>query len=410
MRAKLLPLYCVFWVLLSFSGSALQAQTGGFVYVTTAVANQPGAVSGYSIDGKTGAITAIPGSPFPAGLSPFSVAVHPTGEFAYVANAASNDISAYRIDGATGALTPVLGSPFAAGAIPVWVTIDPEGRFAYFANAGSGSQNGDSISAYAIDAITGGLHPLSGVKFPPGYGASSATVDTTGKFLYATSCQTDQFGFCSAGTNVVFAYSIDRTLGTLTPVAGSPFPAGSTPRSIAADPTGRFLFVGNYFGTSVSSYIIDANTGALTTVPGSPFQVGPYPNGITEDVAVDHNGRFVYVATNGGSLVAFSIDRATGTLTPIPGSPFAGQGYSSWSVSVEPTGKFLYLTNAYSHTGSGGNVSAYAIDQNSGALTPVAGSPWLFPPGVSLRSVATTLGPQGCQPLGPTPVKTCPIP
>ena len=36
-------------------------------------------------------------------------------EFAYVANASSNNVSAYSINAATGALTPVTGSPFPAG-------------------------------------------------------------------------------------------------------------------------------------------------------------------------------------------------------------------------------------------------------------------------------------------------------
>jgi DNA-binding beta-propeller fold protein YncE len=48
----------------------------------------PGWISGYTIDSTTGALTAISGSPFPDGIgtSPYSLAVDPTGKFAYVAN------------------------------------------------------------------------------------------------------------------------------------------------------------------------------------------------------------------------------------------------------------------------------------------------------------------------------------
>src|ERR1700737_2407104 len=42
--------------------------------------------------------------------------------FAYVANNQSNDVSAYAIDGMTGALAPVAGSPFPAGSYPRSVT------------------------------------------------------------------------------------------------------------------------------------------------------------------------------------------------------------------------------------------------------------------------------------------------
>ena len=48
--------------------------------------------------------------------------VHPTGSFAYVANAMSNDISGYAIDGTTGTRTAIADSPFAAGRGPVAVT------------------------------------------------------------------------------------------------------------------------------------------------------------------------------------------------------------------------------------------------------------------------------------------------
>ena len=44
-------------------------------------------------------------------------------QFAYVANADSGDISAYGID-SSGSLTPVPGSPFAAGIEPFSVSVD----------------------------------------------------------------------------------------------------------------------------------------------------------------------------------------------------------------------------------------------------------------------------------------------
>jgi len=47
--------------------------------------------------------------------------VDTTGQFAYVANASSNNVSAYAINRTTGALAPAPGSPFAAGTFPVSV-------------------------------------------------------------------------------------------------------------------------------------------------------------------------------------------------------------------------------------------------------------------------------------------------
>ena len=89
-----------------------------FAYVANRGSND---VSAYSIS-SNGALTPVPGSPFPAGLGPLSVAVDPMAKFAYVANIDSNDISAYSI-ASNGALTPVPGSPFRARVKPASVAI-----------------------------------------------------------------------------------------------------------------------------------------------------------------------------------------------------------------------------------------------------------------------------------------------
>ena len=59
-------------------------------------------------------------------------------------------------------------------------------------------------------------------------------------FAYVANCGS---GCGGTGAGDVSAYSIDSTTGTLTPVAGSPFPAGVNPISVAVDPTGRFAYV-----------------------------------------------------------------------------------------------------------------------------------------------------------------------
>src|SRR5262249_62417919 len=73
---------------------------------------------------------------------------------------------------------------------------------------------------------------------------------------------------------------------------------------------------------------------------------------------------FVYVANCGipcdgaqpGSVSAYTINNATGALTPVDGSPFAA-GAGSQSVTVDPTGRFVYVANLGSN-----DVSAYTIN------------------------------------------------
>jgi len=93
-------------------------------------------------------------------------------QFAYVANAGSNDVSGYMIDSTTGALTPIPGSPFPAGFFPCSLAVDPAGRFAYVANASSAN-----VSGYRINPTSGGLTPIPGSPFPAEVGPCSVAVD-----------------------------------------------------------------------------------------------------------------------------------------------------------------------------------------------------------------------------------------
>jgi 6-phosphogluconolactonase len=178
----------------------------------------------------------------------------------------------------------------------------------------------------------------------------------------------------NVGSDNVSAFRIDPTTGALTPVAGSPFPTGSEPRSVGVDLLGRFLYVGNYGDRNISAYRIGEN-GGLTPIPASPFY---FPGNSMNSIAVDFLGRFVYLADagNGGNdnLVAFSISRTTGSLTAVSGSPFP-TGIQPFYVAVDLLGRFVYVTDE-------SGVSAFSVNRGTGALTPILGSPF-FTPGLN---------------------------
>jgi 6-phosphogluconolactonase (cycloisomerase 2 family) len=125
----------VVFIVFAFAGHVFGQKKPKFAYVVNQCGNVSctgsGNVSAYTIDSTTGTLTAITGSPFAAGMGPHSVAVDPSGKFAYVANecisinsCSSGNVSAYTFDSTTGALTAVTGSPFAAGTVPVSVAVD----------------------------------------------------------------------------------------------------------------------------------------------------------------------------------------------------------------------------------------------------------------------------------------------
>jgi 6-phosphogluconolactonase (cycloisomerase 2 family) len=290
--------------------------TGRFVYVVD-YNNIPalGFISAWSIDGATGALTPVPGSPFPTGFLPRAITIDSTGHFAYVANSGDNNVSAYTINGITGALAAIPGSPFPAGSRPYSVTAS--GSFLYVANNGS-----NDVSAYTIDSATGALTAVPSSPFSAGTGPYSVTA--TGQFAYVA----------NLSSNDISAYTIDSVTGALAAVPGSPFPTDVAPSSVVVDPTGHFAYVANcgelcnsndlYDRGGVSAYTIDATTGALTAIPDSWIS-GNYPNSL----AVLPSGGFLFAANCGagcagdgafldpGSVSAYSIDGTTGELTEI---------------------------------------------------------------------------------------------
>jgi 6-phosphogluconolactonase (cycloisomerase 2 family) len=154
-------------------------------------------------------------------VAPSAVVVDPSGRFAYVANEFSDNVSGYTINATTGALPPLAGSPFPAGTFPQAITVDPAGRFVYVANGGDFESLG-SVSGYTINAATGALTPVAGSPFPAGAAPSAVTVDPSGHFTYVANGDADN----------ISGYAINATSGALTPLAGSPFPAGVGPSSV----------------------------------------------------------------------------------------------------------------------------------------------------------------------------------
>jgi DNA-binding beta-propeller fold protein YncE len=88
-----------------FTDSVTVDPSGKFAYVASSGDVWDidfGTVVTYAINPTTGILK--PTGPIATELSPTSIAIHPSGKFAYVTNSASNDVSMYSI-GTTGTLT-----------------------------------------------------------------------------------------------------------------------------------------------------------------------------------------------------------------------------------------------------------------------------------------------------------------
>jgi 6-phosphogluconolactonase len=306
------------------------------------------------------------GSPFRDGAAGTfalanSVAIDPSGRFAYVANTAGS-VAEYTINSSSGALAAIPGSPLTVSSTPTAVAVDPSGRFAYVTNGGSGSP---FVSAYAINTSTGALTQISGSPFTAA-GANSVTVDPSGQFVYVAS------GFSVEGSGNISAFTINPSTGALTAVAGSPFSSGvNGPGAVAVDPSGRFAFVTaeNAVPDSgemyvMSSFAIDAATGGLTFLFSSS-NLG----GATNSVAADPLGQFIYATQDVvGDLVAFSFNSTEGFFSNPLTTDVCIPDALPISITVDPSGKFVYVANLGAN-----DVTACAINQQTGDLGNISG-------------------------------------
>ena len=343
-----------------------------FVYVAN-TGGAPSTVAAFSADRTTGALTEIAGSPYDAGSSSSAIAVNPAGTFLFVANYSSGDISVLSINPSTGELTPVNGSPFACEFGVDAIAVDPTGRYLF---AVTGLTAG--MWTYSISAA-GALTPNQGSPYNQGFGYglnnTSITASPDGKYVYVTNSQTGMFPYDHAG---IYEFNFDPASGNSTPAVPFSTNVHGVQNTAAFDPSGNFLLVTGSDGPNlmagVSVFAVDALTGVLTQVPpNNPLYAVLVGHGPAA-VITDHSGKFVYIPnTVDATISAFTLD-STGLLTEISGSPFPGGGNGAINgptgIATDTSGKFLYVCNASN------DISVFKIDQSSGALTPVPGSPF----------------------------------
>ena len=213
------------------------------------------------------------------------------------------------------------GSPFSDGSVLRQSAIAPSGKFLY---AISNNATVNTISVFSINSSNGSLTPIAGSPFPMAVNgtAYSVVMHPSGKFLYVSFPQTAQ----------IAAWSINTSTGATTVVPGSQFPSGVTssyaPNSLLVTPSGGLLYALSG-GTTVFGYSVDANTGALNPINGSPFTL----SSATDYFAIDPSSHFAYVAyENANTVAGFDINASTGVLTAFTTPPVSAAGVTLLTV------------------------------------------------------------------------------
>lgn len=293
-----------------------------------------GDIFAYFIDRSNGSLTPVPGDPFPVDRTVSAVAVHPSGKLIFAAREElhpGDGVAVFQLQ-SDGSLLPAAGSPYATQIGPQALVVDPSGKYLYVAEQ-TGPQE-SYIEAFSINGTSGALTPLPGSPFhisiPNNCAAGAASpfdiIDSAGKYLYTADAWMDS----------VSGLAIGGTTGTLTEIAGSPWPdnggcdvpptcetCAANPISLAVDGTGKFLYGVNQEVRDISIYSIGSN-GALTYLKDTGTNVGCFG-----PIRADSTGNYLYASSCGTSvpygyigLVGFSINHTTGDLTELPTSPY----------------------------------------------------------------------------------------
>ncbi|MBV9479195.1 MAG: hypothetical protein JO249_00370 [Acidobacteria bacterium] len=236
-------------------------QKGKFLY-----AFGGGELFAYSIQAGTGQLSAVPGSPFMAAPATQSfgpanrMAIDQASKFLFVST--STGIIGFAIDGTSGVLSMISGSPFAStvkGAYSIAVVPSEHLYETTYANNGA---NPSGIYGYGVDVNTGALTSITGSPFAATCASSTnLTAPSQANLLFVAGCG---------------MFSVNKSTGALTQVATAPSDGGIGGADWPVfDASGKVMWLITqdmqcwHCDIGVSAFDVNANNGALTQVPNS---------------------------------------------------------------------------------------------------------------------------------------------
>jgi 6-phosphogluconolactonase len=296
--------------------------------------------------------------------NPSFLAFSPNGKFLYAAmESRDSTVGAFRV-GDDGGLTALNTQP-SGGADACHVWADSTGHNVLVANYGGGSiacfrtkSDGSLDGRTAFVQFTGsGPNPKRQTK-PFGH---CVCTDADSRFVYS----------CDLGTDNVWIFKFDSEKGTLTPAeppAGK-VPPGSGPRHLALHPNGRFAYVNNEMGLSVTAFARDTARGILTalqTLPTLP-EGTPGEGATTAEIFCHPSGKWLYVSNRGhDSLTVYTIGD-DGRLTWMENTP--AQVKAPRSFAIDPSGHWMIVAGQ-----SDNKIAVLKIDHATGRLEPTGQS------------------------------------
>ena len=311
------------------------------------------------------------------GADPYWVAFSPNGKLLATANYTDSTVSVFTVDPASGQVAPVtqaLASNADTASGPFSVAFSPNGKL-----LATASFSNDEVSLFSIDPSSGQLTPV--------VQSVAANADTgSGPCSLAFSPNGDLLATANFGDNTASVLAVDPSSGQLTPVTQSVATNADTgvgPYSVAFSPSGGLLATANYDSDTLSLFTVAATSGQLTPVTQTVAANADTGSGPVS-VAFSPNWGLLATANYDSDTVSlFTVDAATGQLTPVSESPASNENTGTRPVGVafSPNGGLLATANL-----SDDSLSVYTVTGPS-AHAALA----LAPSSITADGVASTL-------------------
>ena len=307
---------------------------------------------------------------------PSWIVIHPTGTHLYAANETgkSSTISAFAIEPKTGKLTLLNQLP-ALGEDPCYLFFDRTGKFLLTANYTSGDNAAfeilpDGRPGEHVEPLIHGMPPKTSILGPnkerqdaPHAHWIQSSVD--GHFVYVADLGLDSILLYRFNPD---AWKYGKPVLSWTP-SGDGFDRaailapGTGPRHATFSSDGKFLYVLGELKSTVTVFAGYGETFHLVqTVPMLPE--GFSGRNDAAEIQIHPNGKFLYASNRGrDSIVAYAIDRTSGTLKSSADVPTGGKEPRHFA--IDPTGNYLLAENQLSN-----NIVVFKIDPATGGLTP----------------------------------------
>jgi 6-phosphogluconolactonase (cycloisomerase 2 family) len=375
-------------------------------------------VGSYVIDQNTGQLT-LAGT-----VSSISTvqgcAVHPSGQFAVTISSGTGYtvLITYSINQATFSLSPVakisatgsisgttltfassqtcsIGQLVYGSGVSANTRITSSGTGTTFTvnNSQTVGSTTLSICGTAIASVSGGTNLAidpSGNYWYCNNNANSSyyygTFDSAGNVLtfqsVAATGNTQAVAIDPSGTNVYItgnAFLINGQMGSASPAllnSSTTTLISAFPYAVAADPTGRFVYVSYYNGYSIIRFVNNASTGALTQQSDSIFTGSISGTTLTVTALLSgtiYIGQYLsgtnvtsgtYITAGSGSSWTVSASQTVASTTITGNGVYSGQ--SVQYMACDPSGRFLFATGV---VGSAAVITVYSINQVTGELS-----------------------------------------